>query len=355
MKRLFNALLLLLIFNSLASSKSPEIINSTLGESVVFRSENVFNNSELNSGIGKRINLFAAPSFINSIENEREFLADFIFSDVIVDKTFKTKEGKTLIFESSAGDIRIYTTDKPEVRIKIYGDQDALDRIDLIYSENSDGMKIKVKRISSFWGLFSKSFYVDYDLIVPKNFNLDISSGGGDVYLKNLIGNLRIKTSGGDVKIEGIEGDVNVSTSGGDIILKKISGKVKASTSGGDIKLEEIYGDVNCTTTGGDVRVQMKNGDLYAKTTGGDIFIDYSGEGKGIKANTVGGDIRLTLDQNFEGSFYLSTIGGDIINDFKLTNIYEQSSSKIQGEINKKEPRIELKTTGGDIKIIKRK
>lgn len=352
---ILKTLMLLLSINFLVKAQSYESINLTSADFAFLRNGMMFHLPDINEELHKEINFTIHSLIDNVMFSENGTNTNFILGDVIVDKTFKTKEGKTLIFESSAGDVRIYTSDKPEVRIKIYGDQDALDRIDMTYSEYSDGMKIKIKRITSFWGLFSKSYYVDYDLIVPKNFNIDINSGGGDIYLKNLVGNLKLKTLGGDIKIEGIEGEVNVSTSGGDITLRKINGNVKATTSGGDIRFEEIFGDVNCSTTGGDIRVQMKNGFMFAKTTGGDIFIDYSGEGKGIKASTIGGDIRLTLDQNFEGYFYLSTVGGDITNDFNLTNIYERSSSKLQGEINKKEPRIELKTTGGDIRVIKRK
>ncbi len=277
----------------------------------------------------------------------------FFMNDILIDKAFKTREGKSLTFESSGGDIRVFTSDKAEVRIKIYGDKDALDRLDLQYSETADGIKIKIKRIRSIWGLFSRTFYVDYDLIIPKKYNLNVISGGGDVYLKNLSGNLRIKNSGGDVKLEGIEGEVNVSASGGDIIIKRVNGNVKISTSGGDIKLEEISGDVSCQTTGGDVRIISRDGNIDAKTTGGDIIVEHSGVIKGIKATTVGGDINLKLEPNFEGYFNLSTIGGEILNEFQLTSVYERRPSKLEGEINRKEPRIELKTTGGDIKVSK--
>jgi DUF4097 and DUF4098 domain-containing protein YvlB len=277
-----------------------------------------------------------------------------LLSDVIIEKSFKTSEGKTLIFESSSGDIRIYTSDKPEVRIKIYGDPDVIDRIDLIYSENQDGMKIKVKKITSFWGFFSRSFYIDYDLIIPKKYNVVINSSAGDVYLKNLTGNIKIKNSAGDLKIENINGNISATTSGGDIILKKIFGDVDVSTTGGDMKLEEIKGDVNCSTTGGDIKIKSQDGKVNAKTTGGDIVIDYSGSNKGIRANTVGGDVRLILDSNFEGYFYLSTLGGDINYDFQFTRIFEKRSSRLEGEINKSEPRVECKTTGGDIVISKR-
>lgn len=297
--------------------------------------------------------IFLFCSFLKA--GNPDIINSFLLGDIIVDKTFKTQPNKILIFEGAGGDVRIYTSDKPEVRIKIYGDQEALERLDLLYSETHDGIKIKVKNVKSFWSLFSKNVYVDYDLIIPKDYNLDIYSGGGNIYLKNLFGNVKIKTFGGDIKIEGIEGEVNITTSGGDILLKKIKGSIKAFTSGGDIQVEEIYGDVNCSTTGGDIRIQSKNGNVTAKTTGGDITVDLSGENKGIKASAVGGDIKLILDPNFEGFFYATTIGGEIYNDFELTNVYERKSSKLQGELNKKEPRIECKTTGGDIRIKKRK
>ncbi len=278
----------------------------------------------------------------------------YLLSDVIFSKTFKTTEGKTLIFEASSGDVRIYTTDKPEIRFRIFGDSDALDKLDILYYETSSGIKIKVKRISSIWSFFFGKVYVDYELLVPKKYNLNIVSSGGDILVKNLTGDAKLKTAGGDIKAESIFGEVNVNTSGGDIILKNINGKVSAITTGGDIRLEEIEGDVTSTTTGGDIRLKVKNGSINAKTTGGDILIDLFGKEKGIKASTVGGDIRVTIDDDFQGYFSLYTIGGDVYSDFQMTNIFSKSSSKLEGEIQKSEPKIECKTTGGDIKILRR-
>ncbi|MCR4417013.1 MAG: DUF4097 domain-containing protein [Ignavibacteria bacterium] len=278
----------------------------------------------------------------------------YLMSDVIFNKTFKTTEGKSLIFEGSSGDVRIYTWDKQEVRLRIFGDPDALDKLDLLYYETSSGIKIKIKRISSIWSFFFGKVYVDYELTVPKKYNLNVLTSGGDILVKNLTGDAKLKTSGGDIKLESISGDLNATTSGGDIVLKNINGKVNAITTGGDIRLEEIEGDVNCTTTGGDIRIKVRNGSVSAKTTGGDIIIDLYGKEKGVKASTVGGNIRVTLDNDFQGYFSLSTIGGDVSYDFHMTNIFSKSSSKLEAEVGKSEPRIECKTTGGDIKILKR-
>lgn len=283
-----------------------------------------------------------------------DLISYFMFGGVIVNKAFKTTEGKTLIFEGTGGDIRIYTSDKPEVRLKIYGDQDALEKIEFLYSESSEGIKIKIKRISSIWNFLFSQSYVDYDLIIPKRYNININSSGGDIFLKDLIGGVKIKTSGGDIRLEKIEGNLSVTMRGGDIILREIKGNVKAVTTGGDIKLEKIEGETYGTTTGGNISIQSSNGRVHATTTGGDIYIDYSGVNKGIKASTVGGDINLILDEMIEGYFYLSTIGGEIDNQFSLTKIYSYKSSRVEGELNKPDPRIECTTTGGDISIKKR-
>ena len=278
----------------------------------------------------------------------------YFMGDVIFNKTFKTTEGKTLILEASSGDVRIYTTDKPEIRLRIFGDPDALEKLDLVYSETSTGVKIKVKRISSIWSFFFGKVYVDYELLVPRKYNLNIVASGGDILLKNLIGDAKLKTAGGDIKAEEISGEVNATTSGGDIILKNIYGNVNAYTTGGDIRLDGIEGDVNSTTTGGDIRIKVKNGNVNAKTTGGDIVIDLSGKDKGVKASTVGGDIRVTLDEDFQGYFSLNSVGGDLYYDFPMTNTFSKRSSKLEAEIVKSEPKIECKTTGGDIKILRR-
>ncbi len=305
------------------------------------------------------IKIFVMSIFIFSFSTQAkaynpDLVNLYLLSDVIFNKTFKTTEGKTLIFEASSGDVRIYTTDKPEIRFRIFGDTDALDKLDILYYETSSGIKIKVKRISSIWSFFLGKIYVDYELLVPKRYNLNIISSGGDILVKNLTGAVKLKTSGGVIKAEQIYGEVNSTTSGGDIVLKSIIGNVNAMTTGGDIRLEEIEGDVNTSTTGGNIRLKVKHGLVSAKTTGGDIVIDLYGKEKAIKASTIGGDIRVTLDDDFQGYFNLSTIGGDVYCDFQMTNIFSKSSSKLEGELKKSEPKVECKTTGGDIKVLKR-
>ncbi len=270
--------------------------------------------------------------------------------DVIIDKSFKIKNQRNLFFESGAGDVRVYTSDKNEIRLKVYGDPDVIEKVDISYSETTSSIKIKVKKLTGFWEFFSKRFYVDFDLIIPENFNIEINSGIGDIFLKRLTGSIRLKTTG-DVKAENISGDVSIQVSAGDVFLKNVNGKLNVKTSGGDIKVENVSGDAVCTTTGGDIRITSYYGKVDAKSTGGDIIIYHYGETTGINAATVGGDIILSLNSNFEGYFSLSTTGGDVRNDFELSDYIHRRSSRIEGYLRKIEPRVECRTTGGDIRV----
>ncbi len=248
---------------------------------------------------------------------------------VIQEKTFDVNSGELLEIESDIGDFKVRTWDRDEVHIKVYGDDDAEDEVRFYFKETSRGVLVEADMDNRGWNWFD-NVRMRYEIDVPENFNVDLSTAGGDIVLGDLVGEIRLRTSGGDIYIANTEGELS------------------AKTSGGDLEIKEVRGNVSVSTSGGDVFVQSSDGYLSAHTSGGDVDVEYSGENKGIELSTSGGDITAYVPRDLKADVYLRTSGGDIDVDLEA-RIKEMSDNKFEGETNGGGLDFTCKTSGGDI------
>ena len=242
----------------------------------------------------------------------------YIHSDddlqLIKEKSFNISSGKNLLVEISSGDVKVTYWDKSEVYIKIFGNENAMEKMNFTMEGNEDHVKVIGKRKSSSSSWFS-SMDVKVEIKVPAQFNLDISTAGGDIKCGGITGKAELNTSGGDVWADKFSGDLNASTSGGDIFLFCTDTKINAETSGGDVNLE------------------------------------YEGENKGTDLSTSGGDIDIILSKDFAASMELSTSGGDVSCSLNMSNVKKSSGSRLIGDLNGGGEKLYAHTSGGDITV----
>jgi len=236
---------------------------------------------------------------------------------VVLEKKFPVNSGERLTVDASSGDVIINTWDKNEVYVKILATSKASEKMEFEAEKTGYGVKVTVKRRGSF---ISKMFgwnniSVRLEIALPRNFNPDVSTAGGDVKVKAVNGEIKLKTSGGDVEVFESAGDMKVTTSGGDIDVNRFKGLSSVSTSGGDVKAV------------------------------------YTGENKGMSLSTTGGDIDLTLPSEVKAYIKLLTTGGDANCSLNVTRSVKISSSRFEAEINGGGEEIRCTTTGGDVSV----
>ena len=272
------------------------------------------------------------------------------------EKTFPTPKDQLLKVEVPGADVLVSGWDKEEVNIKTYGDRKAEEKFDFSYEKTSYGVLIKIKKRGGFLSsMFNwHSYSLKLEIKVPKKYNTDLNTSGGDINLTEISGDLKANTSGGEIKVIASSGKLGSSTSGGDIYVDNFYGPMKVSTSGGDVTVKNITGDVNASTSGGNMKLSVKNGKVSAGTTGGDVKMSYDGENKGINLSSTGGDIELVLPSDFKARVYLSTTGGDVMCDFPTSKTYKIKSSRFDAELNGGGPDVKCTTTGGDVTIKKK-
>jgi hypothetical protein len=180
----------------------------------------------------------------------------------------------------------------------------------------------------------SGRLWVTVEVNVPRNFNLDVLTGGGNIEAEDIIGTATLATSGGNIVMANVGGAAHLSTDGGHITVKNVAGALAASTGGGHITTGTIAGNAILHTDGGHIRVASVEGVAHVSTGGGNVSVEHSGsqlvaETNGgqievgetaglVQAKTGGGGIRVVRvsgPTNLEtsgGSIYLTEVDGAV-------------------------------------------
>ena len=275
-----------------------------------------------------------------------------LFADnlkLIREKSFSMKDWQNVYVNASGADVKVESWDKQEVYVKIFANSRAESKMRFDIYQEGDVVRVIAKKRGSTFSWFGNNLSVRIEVMTPKNFNPHVETSGGDVNVKNLVGDFKLDTSGGDITLINTNGKLKAETSGGDITLNKHKGIMSLSTSGGDIKCEETNGDLHAETSGGNINIDLTDGKLLAETSGGDIAINYTGSNKGIEASTTGGDIRIKLPADFNAKVHLETSGGEISNSFSNSKSERARRSELDAEFNGGGGVLKLETTGGDI------
>ncbi|MGA7160082.1 MAG: DUF4097 family beta strand repeat-containing protein [Bacteroidota bacterium] len=271
-----------------------------------------------------------------------------------IEKTFAVKSGGNLLLDTDVGDVDVQTWDKEEVLVKvdIEGSDRRSDKFDVRFSESTDRVSIIGKtNDNSFFKWDIGDLDVSYHITVPKNFSIKANTSGGNMSLRNLVGDVRFETSGGNLSIEAVDGTVDINTSGGNIDAKDIKGSLKGVTSGGNVHAENIAGDVNVETSGGEIDLSPVNGNVHAETSGGGVTLKMTGENKGIDIHSSGGDINIFVSDSIAANLEASTSGGKVRCELPITVKGDMSDEELRGKINGGGNIIRAETSGGDVRI----
>lgn len=256
-------------------------------------------------------------------------------SDLIKEQTLQTNYGKSLAVSVPGGDVSITTWNKEEVYVKITGDENTKNNYDFTINSNSGDITIKAEKKSND---NSDKVTAKIEVSVPDKYNTKVSTAGGDISIMN-----------------NLTGDIKLNTAGGDIKISSVTGTSKLNTAGGDIAVDNFKGDIKANTAGGDIKLSGSDGEATLNTAGGKIELKYSGENKGISANTMGGDITIYLPSDFSADCKLTTMHGYINSDIKITTESKDNNDTqknvINGKMNNGGNALKCATMGGNITI----
>jgi hypothetical protein len=250
-----------------------------------------------------------------------------------------TRPGERLVLSTDLGSIQIHTrdTDRVEYHAVLTTDatkpdaQEILQQFTLVARPETGRVVLRGQVLSQ---KLTGRLWVMLDVTVPRKYNLDVTTRGGNIDSEDVDGGVslataggnisvgslgasaKLETGGGHITVRDVAGDLSAVTGGGHIVAGNISGAATLRTGGGHIRVASIGGIARLGTGGGNVSVEKVAKELFADTGGGQIEV---GEAAGIvRARTSGGGIRVvrasgpaTLESN-SGSIYLTQVDSPV-------------------------------------------
>lgn len=298
-----------------------------------------------------------------------------------IHRNFNVHAGGTITIDADVGDIKV-TSGASNVSVEVIrrartGSRSHADELfkdlEVTFAQEQNDVRIRARYNHPFsWFHWNTDLDVRFVVSVPAQYNVDLTTSGGDIVVSDLAGQARVRTSGGDVILGRIDGVVDAHTSGGDVSISGSRASATLSTSGGDIKVGDASGSLSVKTSGGSIDIRRATTDLKAHTSGGSI--DIGDAGGAIDASTSGGSIRARLSRQPHSDSKLSTSGGgitmhvtpgvaldidaqtsggDVASDVPITILGKQNDASLNGKLNGGGPKLVLRSSGGDIRLEK--
>lgn len=268
-------------------------------------------------------------------------------------KSLTVAPGGKLSMNVDRGDVRILGADQNTVEIQVdrevmrASDSDAakiLKEEHLVLTQNGNEISLAAQepfslRRISFWGWWSQpNLNVHYEITVPRKFDVQSATSGGDVKVAGIQGGANVKTMGGKLDCKDIGGDVDGQTMGGDVGATACRGSLRLKTMGGGISIDDFAGpSIQASTEGGSVSANFAvapKSDCDLHTSGGNVTARIpASSALNVDAHTWGGSVRTDLPVQVEGQVH---------------------DSSLHGTLNGGGPQLKLETMGGNVEVLKR-
>lgn len=267
-------------------------------------------------------------------------------TSIIRSGVLQTREGLTLRLTTDLGSVNVTINPDPSpvVRYTVHVETDAhgaaatqlLSNYSLKAGTSSTGVEIAGLLFPPGTHHTDAQFWVQFEIAVPRNYNVEVNTDGGDIttsdiggtaFLKTQGGNIitgriggtgirevsrgrpvaKLETQGGHIKVMGVTGDLSAFTAGGHINVGDITGDASLHSGGGHIRARQIGGRADLETVGGNITVGRAASFVSVRTGGGQI--DF-GEVRGsVRAQTGGGGIHVIY---VSGPMEVESNGGSI-------------------------------------------
>jgi TonB family protein len=259
-----------------------------------------------------------------------------------------TSDRGTFTLTTDLGSVRIQTlpaTGPPVIHYTVHIETDAaepvahalLQKYVLTAKETPNGVSL-VGRLPQLRSMINHDaqYWVQFQIGVPANFGVEVSTGAGDIETSDLAGHVVLKTQGGNIRtgrlgfalyqmvsteryaakletqgghitVLDVAGDLDAFTAGGHIQAGNVSGSAKLRSGGGHIRAGQIGGEARLETEGGNIAVGEAGSFVSVRTGGGQI--DFGEVHGSVRAQSAGGGIRMMY---VTGPMEVETSGGSI-------------------------------------------
>jgi DUF4097 and DUF4098 domain-containing protein YvlB len=262
--------------------------------------------------------------------------------------------------ENFNGSVEVTGWDQNTVDVSGTKYADSQERLNAIRIEASNsGNSVQVRTIrpeSDHRGNMGAKYVIH----VPRQTELDrVRSSNGSLRLENITGNATAHTSNGSVRIVDLHGNVDASSSNGGVEVRGVDGQMAFHTSNGSVHAEDVRGGLRASTSNGGVHIHLRGSQgsepIQLSTSNGSVDLELdTPHTSDLVASTSNGGITVRLPAGTNAAISAHTSGHDRIQtDFDVTVHGQLARSRLDGAIGSGGPRIDLRTSNGNIRLLK--
>jgi DUF4097 and DUF4098 domain-containing protein YvlB len=257
-----------------------------------------------------------------------------------VTKTFPISGRAKVKVQTDDGAVRVSTGDIKQVEVRVTYEGYKLDRdLRVSTTQNGDSIDISAKTVGS-WGIHFGVRHTNLrvEVHMPKDADLEVTSGDGGVDVDSIKGSLNVHTGDGHINVQGARGDMHLRAGDGHVEGRDLDGALEVTTGDGHINVSGRFDSLNLRAGDGSVTAKAATGSKVVSswtihTGDGSVDLEIPGELQAnLEASTNDGHISLGIPVTSEGTF---------------------SSSRVQGKLNGGGGQVSIRTGDGSIHLSK--
>ena len=248
-----------------------------------------------------------------------------------VKDVFKVSEGGTLYIDMDHGNIEIESTSDDMVYVEVIraidveGRREAEEILDEQHQLTIEARGNDVSVESRYekgdwnwkrWGHGKNGIKVTVMVRIPDRYNVDFSTGAGNIDIGNVRGAVDGKTGAGNIEIGAVEGPIDISSGAGNIDVAGALGRLEVSTGAGNIELSDVRGSVRAVSGAGNVTAKIRRqpeGDSRLESGAGNVTVYLSDDiGVYVEAVASMGSARTDFPLRVEGKWMRKSFEGRI-------------------------------------------
>ena len=249
-------------------------------------------------------------------------------------KTYSISGRADLQVHTDDGDVSIASADQKQIVAHVTTEGYKIGPNDVRIDENQSGdhvvVTVKTPHVNmNFFGGLHRAVHVQ--LTVPRELDMEVTTGDGGVTVQPVAGHIQIRTGDGSIHADGVRGDVSLHTGDGSIDARTLDGTLSADSGDGSIRISGRFDGLTVNTGDGSVDASASAGSKMSSP-----WSLHSGDGS----------IDLHVPQDLRAYVDLKTGDGSINLDVPVTVEGAQERSHVRGNLNG--GGAELKITSGD-------
>jgi DUF4097 and DUF4098 domain-containing protein YvlB len=179
-------------------------------------------------------------------------------------RTFPVTGSPRVTIITFDGQVKVHGWDKAEVAYtatKYANDEESLKQISIQNQQQGQAISINATQPDPHNGS------VSFDVYVPRQSILHVSSGDGGLNLDGVSGQITLRSGDGPIQVANGGGQLQVNTGDGRIQVIKFDGQVDARTGDGEIALDGNFNDVSARTGDGTISLTVPAGSSFTIET----------------------------------------------------------------------------------------